>query len=337
MLGGREELGMSAAAEEESDQKKKKLLVIEDDRMIRRIINNALSDSYEVTGVITGDEAIKTIADSGTADLIIADLDSKSIDGGDFLEKLAARDIYSIPVAFLISEKSAETESRSIARGFRDYYIKKPFSESDLAVRVERILNTESSWRSLRKDVRKKPEITGEERANVEENISRLLDSEEADADSGTDHIGETREEDEIRRANAALEDIQEQVSEKSESFGACKASFSDFCVMYHLMQRQRERKEVTAQIVLFTMFPKDVSAKSSEKIADAMDAFEDVAAECLRRSDVVVKYTSAQLLCMFMDCNQKDGRMVAERILRRWHMQDSDYGAAYEIRTFPL
>ncbi|MEE8836393.1 MAG: response regulator [Eubacteriales bacterium] len=330
------ELTDSSAKDGAGQPVRKKLLVTEDNKMIRMIILHSLGDDYLISCVSTGSEAVRCVQEE-KPDMIIADLDMPNLDGGEFLEKLAQADAYTIPVVFLVSKKSTTTESRSLALGFRDYYIRKPFSEEDLTGKVERILNTEETWRNLQEDVSRKPEISGSRRTRVEESLSQLF------IDSGVS--GEAGDEDNGAKAGSGtvdelrdLSEVQAEVSETGgNAFGACEVSFSEFCVMYRLMQRQRERKDVTAQIVMFTMYPKGDVKRDSVDFEGMMAAFTQVVSQCLRRCDVTVRYTSCQLLAMFMDCYQKDGRMVADRIMHNWKLQDMPCEVAYEIRTFPL
>ena len=314
----------SAAEETAGVPVMRKLLVTEDNRMIRMIILHALGSHYRITCVSTVDETVQEIK-VRRPDMIIADLDMEELDGGSFLDHLAAADAYTIPVVFLLTKKSTSAESRSLALGFRDYYIRKPFSEEDLQEKVGRILNTEDTWKNLQEDVQKKPEISGEKRTIVEKSISRFLaDEQDEEQDSIPDTPGD-------------LAGIQARIREVENSFGACEMSFSEFCVMYHLMQRQRERKDVTAQIVLFTMYPKGGMKRESVEFEAGMAEFSQIVNQSLRRCDVTVRYSSSQLLAMFTDCYQKDGRMVADRIMHTWKLQDMPCEVAYEIRTFPL
>lgn len=302
----------------------RKLLVTEDNRMIRMIILHALGSRYCITCVSTVDETVQEIR-VRRPDMIIADLDMQELNGGTFLDHLAAADAYAIPVVFLLTKKSTSAESRSLALGFRDYYIRKPFSEEDLQEKVGRILNTEDTWKNLQEDVQKKPAISGEKRTIVEKSISHLFADEKEE------------EKNRIPDTPGDMSGVLARVREEENTFGACEVSFSEFCVMYHLMQRQRERKDVTAQIVLFTMYPKGGIQRNSVEFEADMAEFSQIVNQSLRRCDVTVRYTSSQLLAMFTDCYQKDGRMVADRIMHTWKLQDIPCEVAYEIRTFPL
>ena len=68
-----------------------------------------------------------------------------------------------------------------------------------------------------------------------------------------------------------------------------------------------------------------------------AMTQCAQIVDQSRRRCDVTVRYSSGQLLAMFTDCYQKDGRMVADRIMHTWKLQDMPCDVTYEIRTFPL
>ncbi|MGI6112109.1 MAG: response regulator [Bilifractor sp.] len=303
----------------------RKLLVAEDNRMIRMIITHALGSGYHIISGSSMEETVDEVRRE-RPDMIIADLDMAGLDGGAFLDRLAEADAYMIPVVFLISKKSTSAESRSLALGFRDFYIRKPFSEEDLQEKVERILNAEDTWKNLQQDVQKKPDISGEKRTIVEKSISRIFSAEDEkkDINSLPDTPGD-------------LAGIEAYMRDEDNAFGACEVSFSEFCVMYRLMQRQRERKDVTAQIVLFTMYPREGMQKKSVEFEAAMTEFSQIVNQSLRRCDVTVRYSSGQLLAMFTDCYQKDGRMVADRIMHTWKLQDMPCDVTYEIRTFPL
>ena len=124
----------------ESDVAKTKVLVVEDENDIRELIEyNLLKAGYEVTAVMSGEEALQRLG-AGRFDLILLDVMLPGMDGFEICRRLK-RDTRTsrIPIAIL----TAKSEDTDIVVGLElgaDDYIVKPFSPSVLIARMRAML-----------------------------------------------------------------------------------------------------------------------------------------------------------------------------------------------------
>ena len=119
---------------------KEHILIVDDEEDILELIEfNLVREGYNVTGVLTGEEAIKTIQNH-TIDLMILDLMLPGIDGFEVTKQLKNNpDIPDVPIVIL----SAKGEEADVVTGLElgaDDYISKPFSPKILIARIRSIL-----------------------------------------------------------------------------------------------------------------------------------------------------------------------------------------------------
>ena len=115
-----------------------KILVVDDEPKIRRIVEQSLRrDAYRVVHACDGLEALQKV-ESERPDLIVLDLMMPEMDGFEVCKTLRSRGD-STPVIIL----SAKDELDDKAHGFNlgvDDYVTKPFSPSELALRVKAVM-----------------------------------------------------------------------------------------------------------------------------------------------------------------------------------------------------
>lgn len=113
------------------------ILVVDDDPKILKAIEQALTqEGFRVLGVATGEEALP-VAESARPDLIILDVMLPGVDGFQVCGRLRARG--DVPILVL----SARGDESDKVVGFKlgcDDYLTKPFSLSELVLRVRAIL-----------------------------------------------------------------------------------------------------------------------------------------------------------------------------------------------------
>jgi len=115
---------------------KKTLFLVDDNRSNLVVGKNALSDSYNVFTIISGDRMFQAL-EKMTPDLILLDIEMPEMNGYDILERLKQDKKTSyIPVIFLTALSSNDTEIKGLSVGAVDY-ITKPFSPSLLRKRIE--------------------------------------------------------------------------------------------------------------------------------------------------------------------------------------------------------
>ncbi|NLZ93839.1 MAG: response regulator transcription factor [Firmicutes bacterium] len=115
-----------------------KILVVDDEPKIRRIVEQSLrKDSYRVVHATDGREGLQKAIEE-RPDLIVLDLMMPEMDGFEVCKALRSRGD-NTPVIIL----SAKDELEDKAHGFNlgvDDYVTKPFSPSELALRVKAVL-----------------------------------------------------------------------------------------------------------------------------------------------------------------------------------------------------
>ncbi|MDD4334095.1 MAG: response regulator transcription factor [Desulfotomaculaceae bacterium] len=113
------------------------ILVVDDDHKILKILQHTLSkEGFKVTTAASGEEALQ-IAKQSFPDLVLLDLMMPGMDGFETYQRLKA--IREIPVIIL----SARSDEIDKVVGFRlgvDDYQTKPFSPTELALRVKAVL-----------------------------------------------------------------------------------------------------------------------------------------------------------------------------------------------------
>jgi two-component system alkaline phosphatase synthesis response regulator PhoP len=114
------------------------VLVVEDDRELRELLRRYLERAgHAVHTTGSGAEAIGLL-DNGDVALVVLDLGLPDVDGLDVLA--AARDGREVPVVVLTARSGVEDRIDGLRRGADDY-VTKPFSPTELVLRVEAVLH----------------------------------------------------------------------------------------------------------------------------------------------------------------------------------------------------
>jgi DNA-binding response OmpR family regulator len=116
------------------------VLLVDDDPSFLETASDALRKFYEVSFATSGQEAVELAAAGYVPDIVLLDISMPGMDGYETLEKLRGfEDMRDVPVVFLTSITTPESELRGIEAGAMDY-IKKPFVRELLLARVRRHL-----------------------------------------------------------------------------------------------------------------------------------------------------------------------------------------------------
>jgi len=114
------------------------VLVVEDDREIRELLRRYLERAgYAVHTTVSGAEAIRLLG-SGGVDLVVLDLGLPDVDGLEVLA--AARHTADLPVVVLTARGGVEERIHGLQCGADDY-VTKPFSPTELVLRVRSVLH----------------------------------------------------------------------------------------------------------------------------------------------------------------------------------------------------
>jgi two-component system OmpR family response regulator len=119
-----------------------RILVVEDDKKIASFIRKGLEQSgYAVDHVIDGEEALE-MAQTNPYDAAVVDIMLPRMDGLSFIEELRRRNIPT-PVIILSAKRTVDDRIRGLKAGGDDY-LTKPFSFSELLVRIHALLRRTS-------------------------------------------------------------------------------------------------------------------------------------------------------------------------------------------------
>ena len=112
------------------------------------------------------------------------------------------------------------------------------------------------------------------------------------------------------------LDYLREVMSRADSGKGAYLLDFESFHHVYNFIRRFVERNNKDVQTVLFTVVENDTQDLDVTEMELVLDLLEKAIYTSLRRSDVSTRYSSRQVIVILMDTNEKNGDMVAERIL---------------------
>lgn len=115
-----------------------KILVVDDEPKIRRIVEQSLrKDAYRVVHACDGMEAMQKL-DAEQPDLVVLDLMMPEMDGFEVCKAMRSRGD-NTPVIILTAKDELEDKAYGFNLGVDDY-VTKPFSPSELALRVKAVL-----------------------------------------------------------------------------------------------------------------------------------------------------------------------------------------------------
>lgn len=118
---------------------KKKILIVDDEANIGLLLENFLSQDYDVHYINTPEQALDWL-EANLPDLIICDIQMPGIDGYSFLRQVRERGYTSHTPVIMLSAKSESKERiKSYQLGAQDY-LTKPFNPEELAEVVKKNL-----------------------------------------------------------------------------------------------------------------------------------------------------------------------------------------------------
>ena len=116
-----------------------KILIVDDERIMLRISEKILSKEFNVVSASSGEEAIK-IFQREKPDLVLSDLIMPGMDGYELQRRLQEQSEEPLPIMFMTSDESDESESKGFRLGAADY-IRKPLKSDVLLRRVKNVLD----------------------------------------------------------------------------------------------------------------------------------------------------------------------------------------------------
>jgi len=143
--------------------KKYTVLLADDNADMRDYVTRLLSEQFEVTTAIDGEDALKKLGHD-LPDLLISDIMMPKLDGFALLSKIRNHpDLKNLPVILLSARAGDEAKVEGLEAGADDYLVK-PFSAKELLARVEANIRIAKSRiaaeANLREMIRQSPVAT---------------------------------------------------------------------------------------------------------------------------------------------------------------------------------
>ena len=116
----------------------KKIALIEDDQFIQDFVSQRLIEAgYEVILCTDGDEALNLIEES-QPDAVLLDLDLPNRNGMEILSDIRSlTSVQAIPVIIFSNNDDPDIESKAIAAGAQDFYMKASTDPQELIKKIE--------------------------------------------------------------------------------------------------------------------------------------------------------------------------------------------------------
>ncbi len=128
---------------------------------------------------------------------------------------------------------------------------------------------------------------------------------------------------------SGVLRQIEETMGEAKRRAGAYVLGVDEFAGIYRFLARLVTNYSRNISLVVFTV-ECDLMAGISAGVA--ADRFMDVAADCLRSSDVMAKYSENQIVLLIVRGENEDSVIPLTRIMDRWRMQPAIDGIRVRI-----
>lgn len=129
----------------ENNTMKKTILVVDDELSIRMLLENFLSNDYEVISKENGYEAMTWLNSGHSVDLLLVDIDMPMINGFEFTENIRKQvGMKNVPVIMLSSKQKSSDRIKSFTSGADDY-LQKPFNPEELLVRIQSIFRRQAA------------------------------------------------------------------------------------------------------------------------------------------------------------------------------------------------
>lgn len=170
----------ASASEPDATEEAPTLLVVDDNADVCSFLRRELGDSYAVETAATGTEALDRICESAP-DVVVSDVMMPEMDGFELCEAIKTNeDLHTIPVLLLTARAEADDAVEGLEHGADDY-VTKPFDVRELEQRIERLLETRTTLRSVHEQIvhveEADLEVTDDQAAFVESVLSAIHDS----------------------------------------------------------------------------------------------------------------------------------------------------------------
>lgn len=117
-----------------------KILVVDDKQSLSELVSQFLGQTYDVTVMENGMQALAWMQQGNLPDLIITDLEMPEMDGFELIKQIKASGMFSdIPIIVLSCRDNSADRIQCLKLGADDYLVK-PFNPEELLIRVDKLV-----------------------------------------------------------------------------------------------------------------------------------------------------------------------------------------------------
>ena len=121
-----------------SGETKVRILIVDDEPINHQVLRNHLSKThYEIVSALDGDEALRTIQEIGSFDLVLLDIMMPRMTGYTVCQKLRKKYLASeLPIIMITAKNQVSDLVEALSYGANDY-LAKPFSKDEFLARIK--------------------------------------------------------------------------------------------------------------------------------------------------------------------------------------------------------
>jgi DNA-binding SARP family transcriptional activator len=121
------------------------------------------------------------------------------------------------------------------------------------------------------------------------------------------------------------LERIKSDLCETEAATCPYYCDYEIFLNLYRIQVRLSERLGQTVFIILLTLDINSKKVKSSEVVAGTMDILKTIIMKCLRKSDVISRFSNTQFILMLPSLTYENEKLVLDRILKKFYDENKN------------
>ncbi len=130
---------------------------------------------------------------------------------------------------------------------------------------------------------------------------------------------------------------LKQRLAEDNVPSGAFAVNFENFEKIYRLTARTISRTNSESQIILFSLTENVHGTMDLSDLNEAMNVLERCIVGSLRKGDVTAPYSSSQQVVILPDCNEENGLIIAERIIKNYSRMYDNYNVELLYNIEPV